>query len=282
MKHKTDLTDALADCLDALQRKELSLQECLDLFPQYEEELIILLGKFEAVRSLPVETARSEFRKKGHQELLNAIRTRPSETSVNRSIEWLRGFSANRQQKLRPVQVILAAVLALVMVTGGVAYASNGAAPGDRLYGLDRAMERLHLQMTPNVEDAIALRLKFAEERLKEVEDRIAANDMDDAQEAIGQYQFEIEGLAELVRSSEAIDDLEKAELIDAALNKNTEVLLRILEQVPEQAREAIQNVIEKNDTIRSNYKDHGKPDKPGKPDNPGIPEKTKKPEKTE
>lgn len=268
MKDKEELTDALAECLNGLERKEMSLQECLDLYPQHREELITLLRKFEVVRSLPLETARAEFRKKGHQALLNTINTRQPEASSERILAALRWLVARKSGKFNLVKVLAAAALAFVSVTG-VVYASNAAAPGDMLYGLDRAIERVRLQMAAGAEDIIALRLAFAEERLREVEDRIAADDIDDAQAALDSYGEEISALAELVAGQDGFDEKAHIELVNAALTVHNDVLLRVLEKVPEQAQEAIQKAIEKQDKVRGNLKETGKPDKPDKPDKP-------------
>ena len=273
MKNNTELTDALAYCLDALERKELSLQECLDLYPQHKDELSSLLGKFEMLRSLPLETSRSEFRKKSHQALLNTIKTHQTGAYSNRFLAALRRLAVHKQRKFSPVQIIAAAALAFIFVTGGVAYASDGAAPGDVLYGLDRAIERVRLHMTADAEDAVALRLKFAEERLKEVEDRIAADDMDDAQAALEYYGEEIAALAELVGGQDGFDEQAHIELVNTALSVHRDVLIRVLEKVPEQAQEAIQKVIDKNDKLPGFLKDKGKPENTGKPEKTGQPE---------
>jgi len=285
MKYKEELTDALAYCLNALERKEMSLQECLDIYPQHKEELFTLLEKFEVVRSLPLETARSEFRKKGHQALLNAIKTQQPEASSDRVQTALQGLVVRKPRKFSPVKVIAAAALAFVSITGGVAFASDAAAPGDMLYGLDRAIERVRLYMAADMEDAIALRLGFAEERLKEVEERISADDIDDAQEALEYYDLEINALAELVAGQDGVDEQAHIELVNAALTVHHDVLLRVLEKVPEKAQKAIQNAIDSQEKVRGYLKDNGKPerpDKPDKPEKPYKPEKTEKPEDPE
>lgn len=273
MKNKTDLTNILAYCLEALERKEMSLEQCLDKFPQHREELNTLLGKFSVLRSLPLEKARTEFRKKGHQALLNAIKDRWPVTLSERLRVGLQSLAASRQRKFRPVGVIAAAVLAFFLVTGGVAYASDAAVPGEILYGLDRAIERVRLHMTTDVEDVIALRLGLAEERLKEFEDRIAADDIDNAQAALESYGSEIAALAKLVAGPEGMDEHAKNELINAALTVHRDVLTGVLEKVPEQAQKAIQNAIDKNNKFPGNIKDSGKPEKTGKPEKNGRPE---------
>ena len=65
---------------------------------------------------------------------------------------------------------ILALILAASVIGGGgLAHAADGAAPGDALYGLDRAMERVRLNLTTDPAESIELELAFAQERALEV-----------------------------------------------------------------------------------------------------------------
>jgi hypothetical protein len=282
MKNKIELTEALAHCLKALETHQMSMKECLEKYPQHRKELSPLLEKIDFVRSIPLEKPRTEFRKKGHQALLNAIKDSQLETLADRLRGMVQGLTFRRQRKFKPVVVIVAATLAFFVVTGGVAYASDDAAPGDLLYGLDRALEQVRLNLAADAEAAIALRLGFAEERLEEFEDRIAADDTDDAQAALESYGSEISALAELVAGPDGVDEIAKTELINAALTVHSDVLLRVLERVPEQAQEAIQKAIDKNNKFPGNQKEDIKPGNPDKPEKPEKPEKPDKPDKPE
>ena len=65
---------------------------------------------------------------------------------------------------------ILALIMAAVAIGGGgLAHAADGAAPGDALYGLDRAMETLRLHLTTDPVESMELELAFAKERALEV-----------------------------------------------------------------------------------------------------------------
>jgi len=65
---------------------------------------------------------------------------------------------------------ILALILAASVIGGGgLAYAADGAAPGDALYGLDRAMETVRANLTTDPVESIELELAFAQERALEV-----------------------------------------------------------------------------------------------------------------
>lgn len=67
---------------------------------------------------------------------------------------------------------MLATLLALVVVLGGggVVAASNTAVPGDALYGIDQAVERMQIKLASEEKKA-ELKVKFAEERISEVEE---------------------------------------------------------------------------------------------------------------
>ena len=63
----------------------------------------------------------------------------------------------------------LAATLAVLIFGSGLTFASQGAVPGDPLYGAKRAIEDVRLLITPHSGEA-GLHLDFARERLGEVE----------------------------------------------------------------------------------------------------------------
>ncbi|MFZ2149749.1 MAG: DUF5667 domain-containing protein [Minisyncoccia bacterium] len=71
-------------------------------------------------------------------------------------------------------------VLALALGVGGTAVVSDDARPGDALFGLDRAVENARLSFTSE-ENKNELRVRFAEERLKEVKElEVEDNDVSD------------------------------------------------------------------------------------------------------
>jgi len=77
------------------------------------------------------------------------------------------------------LQIIIITMLALSAATGGVVYASDTAEPGDLLYGLDQAVEQVHLNLAPNAEAAAEIHLEIASERLEEAQGRLAASDFE-------------------------------------------------------------------------------------------------------
>lgn len=114
---------------------------------------------------------------------------------------------------------LIAILLALAAATtGGIVYASDGAAPGDPLYGVDRAVEQVRLALTAKPEAAIRLRLELAEERLLEVEELAGEGDLQDSEEALAAYGEQIAEVARLLGTTEGLDEEALSSLLDEAL----------------------------------------------------------------
>jgi hypothetical protein len=108
---------------------------------------------------------------------LNTVHTSPLTPEEKNSL-W---FSLVQKQEARNKQGslllggfkkhMMATLLALVVILGGggVVAASNQAVPGDALYGIDQAVEKVQIKLANSEEKKSELQVKFAEERLSEV-----------------------------------------------------------------------------------------------------------------
>lgn len=67
---------------------------------------------------------------------------------------------------------VLVAVLIAIGAAGGVFFAADASGPGDLLYPLDQAAERVRLTLARDDDATARLQIKFASERLREVEQR--------------------------------------------------------------------------------------------------------------
>jgi len=142
---------------------------------------------------------------------------------------------------------ILSLITTLLLGGGvGLGYASDGAVPGDVLYGLDTAIESIEYSLTLNPESRAQLAMANAEERMTELQELIDKGAPEaEVQEAVDGYGQNIsqaaEALAAMVASG---DDDASAEyistLLQEALSVHTEVLIGVQDQAPDQAKSSI------------------------------------------
>ncbi len=69
-----------------------------------------------------------------------------------------------------------------------MAYAADQSLPGSPLFGLDRAIEKARLKLSPNAATRVQLELNFAEERLQEADRLSARGDAQHLQDALAIY----------------------------------------------------------------------------------------------
>lgn len=124
---------------------------------------------------------------------------------------------------------------------------SDVAVPGDSFYGFKRMSESISLAMArapiiggPNKEARVLS--KNADERLKEAQILFERNDTDRAQKALERYT---ESMGAAQKLAEASANNETRKIIADRARNNQEVLQRISQNVPEQARQGIQQALE-------------------------------------
>ncbi|MCJ7667324.1 MAG: DUF5667 domain-containing protein, partial [Anaerolineae bacterium] len=150
-------------------------------------------------------------------------------------------FSPGRARRWAAV---LAVILALVLASAGTAIAAQGSMPGDPLYPVKRVTERLGLLVVRDLPGKTHLRLEFTRRRAEEIE---ALYDRgQDVEEGI---------LVELAaETEETLEEIEVApegnrerlfeKLVDLT-ERQQEVLQRVYDRVPEQAKPALLRALE-------------------------------------
>lgn len=114
-----------------------------------------------------------------------------------------------------------------------------GVVPTSAFYQLDLLAEHIQVALTKNTEAKTNLHLKFAEERLAETKVMLERNKDELAQKGLDAYESEVGIAQELAKDDEALQ-----QHIIEVTSKHIEVLQRILEQVPEQAKPAIEHAL--------------------------------------
>ncbi|MEX2557979.1 MAG: DUF5667 domain-containing protein [Actinomycetota bacterium] len=172
---------------------------------------------------------------------------------------------AVRHRGVRMGAISLVTGIALVLGAGSAVAASASALPGDALYGVKRAAERISLAMHREPIGRIALQLRFASIRMSEVEDLIAAG---------GDPTDAIEGLEDALDGAE-LDALHAIALgkdsdallahVQEMISKHIAVLNDVLARVPDQAKDAIQKAIDNAEKAKANVQ-QGKENPEGDP----------------
>ena len=128
-------------------------------------------------------------------------------------------------------------VIAIIAGTGGVAYAADGAVPGDALYGVDQAVESVRLNLASSPEATTELLLSFSEERLIEAKALPGNENQYRRQVALTGYGETISLLAQTLARAEDTDRGALAARVDRAFAAQEDELTGIFEEEGEGGR---------------------------------------------
>lgn len=191
----------LAECLDDLDRGN-SVEECLARYPERREELEPLLHAAQRVRSAPRVAPSEPFREGARERMVRQIRYRQS-VQEHRSEPKRLSFWAGLWSRLRasmtvrrfalPVAAAVTVLLVLSMLGVGAVYASAQSLPGDSLYRVKLAGERVRLALSLSESREAKLHLRFASERLKEAAALVERNRGEDIEPLMREYAEEVE-----------------------------------------------------------------------------------------
>jgi hypothetical protein len=190
-------------------------------------------------------------------------------------------------RRLKMVSIIITIVLAIAVATGGVAYASDSAAPGDLLYSVDRAIEQIQLSLTTDTESALQLQLEFAQERLQEIEVLASQGDFDNMSVALEEYGKTISSIAQTVGSPDGVDKDTLIDLLDTAFSIQQTQLEEMLDQLPDQEKEPVEEKLselenDREEALEAIEKNLPDADEDGHGEDAKTPEASETPEPTE
>jgi hypothetical protein len=279
-------SDLLDRCLVDIANGEKTIEECLQRYPQLNQDLVELLRIGQWVRAAPPPAPDSVFRAQAQKRMYNLITAdAPYQSSyavTQTTVIPKKGKPALRTGIIPRFAIAFTIILMLLLGSGtGVALAARDALPGDTLYAVKTTVEDIRLYLADDVSDAVLLNT-FANERLVELEALAQTDRIEDILAAGQAYQNTVSDLAHALGKLPA-DEHHAAlvALLTAAHERRTEVLTNLLDKVPEQAQKGINNALQagppedkgKPDTV-------GPPEDKGKPDSVGPPEDKGKPEK--
>jgi len=230
---KKGLESLLDESLERLRKGE-------KLEPSAEEleSLLELASRIQDISTPPTEAFVGDLEKRLVE------RARALQRARRRSF-WERYlnsiFSLGR---VRRWAAVLAVILALVLASAGTAIAAQSSIPGDPLYPVKKGTERLRLLVVRDPSRKTHLRLEFTRRRTEEIE---ALDDRgEEVEESI---------LVELAtETEETLEEIEVApegnretlfEKLVHLTERQQEVLQRVYDRVPEQAKPALETALE-------------------------------------
>jgi hypothetical protein len=214
-----DVESILEECLSQLATGEGTVQDCLAAHPQEAHELRPLLLAAEGMRAVRKPTLPPAAKVRIEAQVLGAFDAGAEARQ-----------DAGRRARIRPtwrwlpVGLGAAAVFAILLLA--VLGLAQTALPGSPLYGVKRAVEDVRLWATP-ADAEPALRLRFAQRRLDEME----------ALAARGQVDLSL--VEALLREAETV--LAQAEGLPAARALS---LVEELARVTDRATQALNNLL--------------------------------------
>lgn len=175
----SDIANILADCLDAIDRGEKTLAQCLDDYPQHAVELRAEIMAAMLTRKLksPALSEASVDRIAG--KLFNSSSVIPLDEEI---LPPRRPPPRTQSAILSMGLARMAASLLIVflVVVGGTIAVSANSQPGDALYSVKRFWEDIILALSPLTGSKSDLALHFARVRLEETERLASGNNLTD------------------------------------------------------------------------------------------------------
>ena len=242
---RNQLADALAACVDSIERGEHTVEECLGLYPEHREELSSLLNTASRVREGVAVSVRPGFRLTSRRRLLE--RLEPHQPPLKRL--FLRRTRINTRpvfpQRLVPLWTIIL-VLAVSLMGGGTVYASGSALPGDGLYPLKLSIEDARLILADDAGD-VSLSVQFAQTRAEEIRALVEANREEDLSLAVNLFSDQISSATDSLTVLAQTDPdraVQLGSLLDQTLSFHTDKLNSLLATVPDAAKPALERAI--------------------------------------
>ena len=202
-----------------------------------DERLLEVVG---AMRSAPGVSPRPEYAAQLRERLMAEAELVLSD--VERKLTLPASKRSRRDRRV----AIAAGAIALVGVSSSVAFASQGALPGDTLYPIKRALEGASTKLTFDDTEKGSRLLDQASSRLGEVEELARRAQGSDAEfrETLEQFTNQSDEAAELLLRGFSASQPQGVEKLRNFTGSSIEKLSGLQAQLPEQALDSLQDAV--------------------------------------
>ena len=268
-----EINQILQSCLEAIQSGEETIGSILSRYPEYERELrpqletaFWLMQNKEAFNPNPdfiaasrgrllaqigaelgsvgaaAESAAPELGSEG------APVPAPSPAQQAQPTWWERLADLARPRLAFQFAVALLLLAFLVAGSSRAVFAARNALPGDRLYGVKIAQERVQVLVTLSSAGDARLHTRFAQRRLLELEELVLENRYEYVEDTVEAYEVQVNAALANLREV-ASQDPEQVEQIgsqlQAVLRGQTTVLAILSESVPDDTRSQLERAMD-------------------------------------
>ncbi len=157
MRKSREFDNVLEECIERLIVQGETVEQCLQSYPKYADELKPLLETALSAKGATNIQPRPEFRDRARYQFHTALQ----EMELKKS----RPFFSWQPRLVATVAI----VLVLLVIGGSTVVAASGSMPGEPLYPVKLATERVHLWLTPSSLGKAELYAKLADKRVVEM-----------------------------------------------------------------------------------------------------------------
>ena len=248
----------LTKCILSIEKEGWTVDDCLSQYPAYRKELEPMLRTAlklrQASKFRPSATFRSNAQSRIHRRIQASRRSPNMGGLAHGSLIPKRTVATSPRLRLAGSLIPLLLLALLFMgAGGGIAYAADNARPGDALFPIDQAIEKLRIQLENDAQQTVRLHLQFADERIEEVIELIQEGKSVDLGLALASYKEQIFAAAPLIQTAQSSGENIGSLVVETsnAISIQKEKLQDLIQTVPDEMGMAIRDTIEDAEKIR-------------------------------
>jgi hypothetical protein len=244
-----DIDRILQSCLDAIQGDGETIDSILTRYPDLEESLRPQLEAYLWLWSTKSELdPRPGYVTASRRRLMAQIKQAELAKKASPAIT-LEHIFRNLLTRRSALQFAFALLLLVVLIVGtsSVALASRNSLPGEGLYPVKLAQERVRLFFSFSAERDSQLHAEFAQERLSEIQTLVLQGRNQYLAETLARYEREVAQSVDSLRIVVKNDPAGAGQLasqLAQVLSRQTQVLSALLENVPPANQDQVQNAL--------------------------------------
>jgi hypothetical protein len=233
---KRDFEEILDICLERITVKGDSIEQCLESYPEHASELEpVLRTALSFKEASSAIKPRPEFERVTKYRLLSEIGAGKTKRAERVALLW--GWQ-------RRWALAIAVLLVLILVGGSTVTASASSLPGDILYPVKTATEKVQGFFTFGSDAKASFHMKLAQRRLNELE-LLAERNRAIPQSLLDAMDIETDRAIGILDMNKPIKEELVTKLISLTFEQNI-VLEEVIEQAPSQAKFKLQEALRK------------------------------------